>query len=759
MKRKLLTVLLFVSCLLKIQAIENSPPPIIPLPTHLQMMNGSFELNSDIVIAVADHTRFGSEAEYLQSLLQSILGKEISISQNIKKKGIEIKYNATLPSAEAYKLDIASDKVVIAAKDGHGAFNAIQTLRQIIPLNVQGSVSLPNLKIEDAPGFDWRGTHMDVSRHFFNLDYVKKHLDRLAFYKFNKLHWHLTDDQGWRIEIKQYPKLTSVGAWRTLDNKHDSICIERSKENPNFEIDPRFIHQKDGKTVYGGFYTQDEIKEVIAYAKERHIEIIPEVDMPGHMMAAIRAYPFLLDGEAGWGELFFTPICPCKEDVYAFTKNVLSEIADLFPSEYVHIGADEVDKETWEKSEYCKEFMKKHNLADVSKLQSYFVHEMQDFLESKGKKIIAWDEILEGGTNSDVAVMYWRGWIKDGSLKAVNNGNRVIMTPTNPMYFDYVNSNTSAYNVYMMDVIYPDIPQDKKHLILGAQANLWAEYIPTEAQAEFQMYPRMLALAERVWTNNPTDFDGFYKRLLQHFARLDAFGIKYRLPDIEGFAMENVYVGSTQFMPRSPLPEMKIRYTLDGSVPESSSTELSSPVTISTPTTLKMALFSSGGARGEIYTLNFKPSIMKDAVIDANSKPGLTCNFMNGNFKGSKDLVGKTADETFIVSNIKSPKETKAFGLIFDGYMDVPETGVYSFFFTCDDGGVLYIDNELVVDNDGLHSPLLKSGQAAMKKGLHPFKLDFVEGGGGYTLRLQYSLNGEAPQDIPDSWFKHSASK
>lgn len=331
MKRKLLTVLLFVSCLLKIQAIENSPPPIIPLPTHLQMMNGSFELNSDIVIAVADHTRFGSEAEYLQSLLQSILGKEISISQNIKKKGIEIKYNATLPSAEAYKLDIASDKVVIAAKDGHGAFNAIQTLRQIIPLNVQGSVSLPNLKIEDAPGFDWRGTHMDVSRHFFNLDYVKKHLDRLAFYKFNKLHWHLTDDQGWRIEIKQYPKLTSVGAWRTLDNKHDSICIERSKENPNFEIDPRFIHQKDGKTVYGGFYTQDEIKEVIAYAKERHIEIIPEVDMPGHMMAAIRAYPFLLDGEAGWGELFSHRFVRVKKMFMHLQKMYLVRLLIYFP--------------------------------------------------------------------------------------------------------------------------------------------------------------------------------------------------------------------------------------------------------------------------------------------------------------------------------------------------------------------------------------------------------------------------------------------
>lgn len=404
--------------------------------------------------------------------------------------------------------------------------------------------------------------------------------------------------------------------------------------------------------------------------------------------------------------------------------------------------------------------MKKHNLEDVSKLQSYFVHEMQDFLESKGKKIIAWDEILQGGTNSNTTVMYWRGWVKDASLKAVMNGNEVIMTPTNPMYFDYVNSNSSTYNVYTMNVIYPpDIPEDKKHLILGAQANLWAEYIPTEQQADFQIYPRMLALAERVWTNDTSNFDGFYARLLQHFPRLDALGVKYRLPDIEGFTLENVYVGSTQFLPRSPLSEMKIHYTLDGTAPEQTSPELSAPVSISAPTTLKMALFSSGGARGEIYTLNFKPSEMKDAVSVEYPKPGLICHFFDKGFKDTKEMAGETPHETFFVSNIQVLKESKAFGLIFDGYIDVPETGIYSFFFTCDDGGVLYIDNELVIDNDGRHSAVLKSGQSAMKKGLHPFKLDFIEGGGGYTLRLQYSFNGSAPKDIPDSWFKHSGNQ
>jgi len=759
MKRTLLIIFFIVASLLIIVAANDSQLPIIPYPSSVQITDGNFTLNSNTTISAAYPKEFEQEVSYMQSMLKSVMGGNIAISKNTKKNVIELNSLSTLASDEAYILEITSDKITISAKNGKGVFYALQTLRQIMPIEKQPTVSLPNLIIEDSPGYTWRGVHSDISRHFFGMDYLKKHIDRLSYYKFNKLHLHLTDDQGWRIEIKQYPKLTSEGAWRTLKNKHDSICIERSKENPNFEIDPRYIHEKDGVKIYGGFYTQEQMKELIAYAQERHVEIIPEIDMPGHMMAAIKSYPFLLDGEAGWGELFSTPICPCKEEVYTFTKNVISEIIDLFPSKYIHIGADEVDKETWEKSEFCKEFMKKHQLENVSKLQSYFVHKMQDFVEAKGKKIIAWDEILQGGTNSNVTVMYWRGWVKDAPLQAVNNGNEVIMTPTNPMYFDYANNNTSVYNVYTMDVIYPDIPKDKEHLILGAQANLWAEYIPTEQQADFQMYPRMLALAERVWTNRKDDFNGFSNRLLKHYPRLDAMGVRYRLPDIEGFALENVYVGSTQFMPKSPLPEMKIHYTLDGSAPLQTSSELTDPITISSPTHLRMALFSPGGARGEIYNLNFKPSEMKNPVQVENVETGLLCYFFDKNFKSTKGIAEEEADEIFVVSSIKAPKETKAFGLVFDGYIDVPETGIYSFYFTCDDGGILYIDDNIVVDNDGLHPSTLKSGQSAMKKGLHPFKLDFIEGGGGYTLRLQYSFNGSAPADIPESWFKYIKSE
>lgn len=752
---KNITFILFVlSSILSVSWAQNvNRPAIIPYPSDVKLETGNFVLNSATKIVLSDKARFASEAGYLQSLLKEISGKNVTVANKASKNTIEFRYDAD-KKKEAYGLDITPDKIVISASDGHGAFNAIQTLKQLLPMSYASTnVSLPALRIQDSPAFVWRGMHLDVSRHFYTLDYLKKHIDRLAFYKFNKFHLHLTDDQGWRVEIKKYPKLTEVGAWRTF-NKHDSVCMKRAEENPNFNIDPRFIKEKDGKTVYGGFYTQAEIKDLIKYAQERHIEIIPEVDMPGHMMAAISAYPELIEGEFSWGEIFSKPLCPCKENVYTFSKDVLSEIADLFPSKYIHVGADEVDKTSWKDSELCKEFMEKHGIEGVDKLQSYFIHEMQDFVKSKGKKIIAWDEILQGGTNPDVTVMYWRGWVKDAPRKAVDTGSELIMTPTNPLYFDYVNNNTSVNNVYHMDVIYKDIPADKRHLVLGAQANLWCEYIPSEQQAEFQMYPRMVALAERVWTDNTSRFDDFSDRLLRHYPKLDALGINYRLPDIEGFAQENVYVGKTQFMVNSPLPDMKIHYTLDGSIPQVTSPTLTSPVVIQNPTLLKMALFSPAGVRGEIYNLNFKPSDMKKAVTVNGVKAGLKVGFFDKYYKNTKGIVGEP-NESFVVANIVAPKESKSFGLKFDGYIDVPETGIYSFFFTCDDGGVLYIDDAMVVDNDGQHSPVLKSGQAAMQKGLHPFKLDFLEGGGGYTLKLQYSFNGSAPKDIPDSWFKH----
>lgn len=754
MKRILFIILFLGNIALSFAQVSGKDLPLIPYPSEVKFGTGNFILDEKTALVVNEDI-FVNEVRYLKNLIKDITGREISLMKNNTTNIIEIKYDREQKNSEAYSLNITPEIISISAGSGHGVFNAIQTIRQLLPVEHSlGEISLPAIEIQDAPAFSWRGMHLDVSRHFYTLDYLKKHIDRLSYYKFNKFHLHLTDDEGWRIEIKGYPELTRVGAWRTF-NRHDSICMEKSVDNPDFIIEQRFIREKDGQKEYGGFYTQEEIKDLIKYAQDRHIEIIPEIDMPGHMMAAIQAYPFLVDGDAGWGEIFSIPICPCKEEVYTFCKNVLSEVIDLFPSKYIHIGADEVDKVTWESSQLCKKFMNERSIEDVNKLQSYFVHEMQDFIESKGKQIIAWDEILEGGTNPDVTVMHWRGWVKDAPVKAARMGNEVIMTPTNPLYFDYVNNNTSVSSVYHMDVMPPGLSLEESRLILGAQANLWAEQIPTEQRAEFQMYPRMLALAERVWTNNPNDYDYFSQRLLAHYPRLDALGINYRLPDIEGFAQENVFIDNVDFMVDSPLPEMKIRYTTDGNIPTINSSVLAEPLTISHPALLKMALFSPGGVRGEIYNLNFKPTKLKPAIATDIIDDGLMCLFFDGYYKNTQEMEGMTASETFVVSNIKVPKEAASFGLKLQGYIDIPQTGIYSFFFTCDDGGVLYIDEDIVVDNDGQHSPIQKSGQIALEKGLHPFKVDFIEAGGGYTLKLQYSFGKSTVKDIPDNWFKH----
>ncbi len=729
---------------------------LIPYPSEIEMGNGSFKLNNGTTIVVKDKDVFGEEAAYLKSFLEEYSLNIPEIKEESQSGGfIEFVLDESLDNTEAYELVVNKKGIQIKAAHGHGAFNAIQTLRQLLPIQKTATgLSIPYMSVKDAPAFTWRGMHLDVSRHFFTVDYVKRHIDRLSFYKFNKLHLHLTDDQGWRIEIKKYPKLTEVGAWRHF-NSQDRYCMKMAKENPNFIIDERFIHVNEGDTIYGGFYTQDDIKELVEYARIRHIDIIPEIDMPGHMMAAIEAYPWLVEGTSGWGEIFSTPLSVYKEEVYTFSKDVLEEVMDLFPAKYIHIGADEVDKTFWKKSALAQKFMKEKGIESVEKLQSYFVHEMQEFVESKGKNIIAWDEILQGGTNPSVTVMYWRGWEKDAPLNAVSGGSEVIMTPTNPLYFDYENNSTSISSVYHMEVIPANVPADKAHLIQGAQANTWTESIPSEMQADYQMYPRMIALAERVWTNNTERFDNFSNRLLAHYPILDAMGVNYRLPDIEGVAQENVFIDKVDFMAESPISSMKIHYTLDGSIPTTESNVLSSPVTINKPTLVKMALFSPAGVRGEIYSMNFKPTEWKKAVEAEGTEAGLACDYYPNKSYPNTLALPEEAPEQSVVSNLKSPRDTNAFGMKLKGFIDVPETGIYSFFFTCDDGGVIYIGDEVIVDNDGNHSPVLKSGQAALEKGLHPFRLDFVEAGGGYTLKVQYSINNGPLNDIPDSWFVH----
>lgn len=760
MQKPIVTVVAILLTACSVSAQDASQRyPLIPYPTSLSPATGQFTVTAKTPIVSTDK-RFSNEAGQLRALLEAGLGKKLPATGSGPR--IVIQHDPSVTAAEGYALTITPQQVTLKAAQPVGLFRAVQTIRQLLPVSVEkpgkavASLLLPAVTIQDQPTYNWRGMHLDVSRHFFSIDYLREFIDRLALYKFNKFHLHLTDDQGWRLEIKAYPKLTSEGAWRTYNNQ-DSVVLKRAQTNPDFDLPKQFLRQQNGKTQYGGFYTQAQMQDLIAYATARHVEIIPEIDMPGHLSAAINAYPMLsCTGQSGWGKTFSVPICPCNEPTYTFMETVLGEVIALFPSPYVHIGADEVEKSTWSQTPACQELMKREGIKNIEELQSYFVHRMERFVQSKGKKLMVWDDALEGGLKPSTAVMYWRSWVKDAPQKAARNGNDVVMTPVSTLYFDSPPGSQSVENVYKLAVVPEGVTPQRANQFLGAQANTWTEYIPTENRVDYMTMPRMTALSEVVWTGKK-DYSSFQQRLLPHFLRMEQLGIHYRLPDLTGFAEENVFVDKATLRIRKPLDSYILRYTTDGKQPQATSPTLPDGLVIDKPQTVSVAAFTPSGVRGDVYTLRYQQQAYANPVAVSVPNAGLQVSYFKKAFRKVGEMQPLTADSTFTINNLLVPSSVNApsFGLQYRGYLTVPATGVYSFFYTCDDGGVLHIANRLVVDNDGNHFPIEKSGQVALSKGAHPFSADFIEGGGGFTLKLKYSLNGSAPQDIPDSWFSH----
>ncbi|GAA4917474.1 family 20 glycosylhydrolase [Mucilaginibacter defluvii] len=733
---------------------------LIPYPQSVIKGTGIFTINSKTKIALPAGKKFLPEAELLNVLITNGSGKSLAYapaSANV----IQFITDNTITADEGYKLTVTTQKITLAAKTASGIFRGVETLRQLLPDGVEQTgkaitLTVPAVIITDQPAYAWRGMHLDVSRHFFSVEYLKKYIDRLALYKFNKLHLHLTDDQGWRIEIKKYPKLTEFGAWRTFNNQ-DSACIEKSKDNPDFAIDPKHIIKRNGKTLYGGFYTQAQMKDVIAYAMKRHIDIIPEIDMPGHMMAAINNYPFLsCTGGSKWGELFTTPICPCNESTYEFAENVYKEIFALFPSKYIHIGGDEVDRTSWGESEACKAMMAKVGLKTSAELQSYFINRMEKFFNRNGKKLIGWDEILEDGISSTAVVMYWRSWVPNAPIKAAKNGNKVIMTPGNPLYFDNDPDQNSVYNVYHFNPIPEKLNKQEAANVIGAQANLWSERIPTENRADYMIFPRMTALAEVLWTNKK-NYKSYQQRLLKQYPRFDALKIHYRLPDFTELVESNVFTDEATLNVSKPLPGLKIFYTSDGLLPTQQSTELTGPLKISQSQNIRLVAYTASGVRGDLYNLKYVKQPLAEPVNKTGLQAGLVVRYFPAFYKKTTLIPDTAKNQALTVSTVTVPKEATApsFGLKYRGYLDIPTDGVYTFYLTCDDGGILKVADRLVVDNEAMHSAIEKSGQVALKKGLQPFEINFLEGGGGYALKLLYSKDGSTPAEIPASWLKH----
>ena len=564
---------------------------IIPKPNSINY-NPSFKKNENGIFNFKKNMRLidrDGVSSDLITIAKQLL--RVNFSDNKNLPSIILKHNADLKNKESYQLLVYSDSIVIAAKDDAGIFYGIQSLAQMLPVDWKEETQIPLCEIKDSPRFPYRGMHLDVCRHFYSVDFVKKYIDLMARYKLNTFHWHLTEDQGWRIEIKKYPKLTEIGAWRMQ------------------------LDTATGDTIrYGGFYTQEQIKDVVKYAADRYITIIPEIELPGHARAALAAYPqFSCSGEelpvaTRWG-VFEHVYCAGNDATFLFLQDILDEVISLFPGQYIHIGGDECPKAAWEKCSKCQARIKSEHLKNEHELQSYFIRRIEKYLTSKNRKLIGWDEILEGGLAPEATVMSWRGI--EGGIAAAKQQHDVIMTPESHCYFDHYQANpkyephaiggyTSLQKVYSYEPIPKELTPDEAQYILGAQANMWTEYIATEHHLEYMLLPRMLALAEVNWTlPKNKNWDDFNRRLQAQFLKFDREGTNYCPGDYTvHFKMIANPNGSDSLLEmRSEIYHGKIHYTLDNrSEPRDLSPVYSEPLEITPGDSIKASVFENGKA-------------------------------------------------------------------------------------------------------------------------------------------------------------------
>lgn len=539
--------LLTVYSFLKTQEVN-----IIPKPVSMEKGKEYFILSEYVPIMwdeIVGEDKFSKSADFLSDYLKEKYNfwsnKNDTRPPSANKKILLDIIESADTKKGGYTLNITTDRIKVIGHDEAGLFNGIQTLIQLLPIpnpkQKTPNLLIPQLTITDYPRFQYRGMHLDCSRHFWPVDFVKKYIDYLALHKFNKFHWHLTDDQGWRIEIKKYPKLTGVGGWR------------------NGTIIGRYPGTGNDGIKYGGYYTQEQIKEIVKYAAGRYIDVIPEIEMPGHSSAAIAAYPELScfpdeptikyfpkqcvwSGDSTgkqvqqtWG-VFDDVFCAGQEKTFSFLKDVMDEVLALFPSRYIHVGGDECPKENWKRCPHCQKRIKENNLKDEHELQSYFIQRMEKYLNNKGRILIGWDEILEGGLAPNAVVMSWRG--EAGGIEAAKQKHNVIMTPGNPVYFDHTQSENEdsvtigGYNpiekVYAYEPIPKELNEEEGKYVLGAQANLWTEYIKNTKKVEYMIFPRMAALSEVLWSKKENkNWSDFEKRLMGQFKRYDLRKINY----------------------------------------------------------------------------------------------------------------------------------------------------------------------------------------------------------------------------------------
>ena len=584
-----LTFLGVLACFISITMLaqpSKKTVTIVPMPNSVQVKTGTFNISSATVIAY-DNNESKRMAELFKEFVKSQYG--ISLNLTDKKNGkntISFK-SAKKANEEGYELNVSSDNIEVSGLNA-GLFYGYQSLVQLLPVpNKQNVLAVQAVAIKDEPRLSYRGLHLDVGRHMFPVSFIKKYIDILSSYKLNVFHWHLTEDQGWRLEIKKHPKLTSIGGYR------NQTLIGNYKKDGDYD-----------NTKYGGFYTQDEAREVVAYAKTKFVTVIPEIEMPGHALAALSAYPELGCGDnpgpytasQTWG-VFDDVFCAGKEETFSMLQDVLDEVLTIFPSEYVHIGGDECPKTKWKTCKYCQKRIKDNNLKDEHELQSYFIQRIEKYLNAKGRRIIGWDEILEGGLAPNATVMSWRG--DAGGIAAASQGHDVIMTPsTYGLYLDHkqgadkfreplsIGGYSTMQIIYNSDPVPASLDASKRKHIKGVQGNVWTEYIETSNKVEFTIFPRIFSLSEIGWTNpeNKNWKDFSQNRTANQLAKIDQQAIVYRVPEVYG--LKDTVIYAAEYLVKDLVPSVegaKIYYTIDDYDPTELDLEFTSPVKITVP--------------------------------------------------------------------------------------------------------------------------------------------------------------------------------
>lgn len=626
----ILFIILFTACE-KRTSVANYE--VIPLPQNIEPNTGeAFILNgSTTIIYPQGNEKLRRTAEFLSEYLQISTGIKLSISEEDKSDNIiSLQSDYNNDNKEAYNLNVDEQRIVINGSSEAGTFYGVQTLRKSIPAYSDGhTISFPQVNIVDYPRFGYRGMMLDVGRHYFPVEFIKEYIDILALHNLNYFHWHLTEDQGWRIEIKKYPKLTEIGSQR----KETAVG-----KNAGF----------DGKP-YGGFYTQEQAKEIVAYAKERFITVVPEIDLPGHMLSALASYPELgctggpYEVGTKWG-VEDDVLCVGNENTFKFLENVFSELLVIFPSEYIHVGGDECPKVRWKSCPKCQAKIKELGLkadkdhSEEDRLQSYCINRIEKFLNDKGRKIIGWDEILEGGLAPNATVMSWRGM--DGGIAAAKQKHDVIMTPNSHLYFDHYQTRNIAdvplaiggylplEKVYNLNPVPEELTNDEKKYIIGVQANLWTEYIPDSEHAEYMLMPRIDALSEVQWVMpEKKDYNLFLSRLPNMLKLYDKLGYNYAKDvfDIRAELKSNVDKGVVEVM-LSTFDNAAIYYTLDGKKPTDKSEKYNVPIEIADTKTLNAIAIRPDG-ESSVYTENFNFSKATLKPITLKDQPSKTYTF------------------------------------------------------------------------------------------------------------------------------------